>query len=107
MRDQAKPFVIYRRQTGFITIVPRGLKGWTQFGVWMALLMPLVIWFSTHLETHSDRREFFDGLVLFCVGVVAWFIGGVWWMLARGEVIDVAELMRRRYMEQRKQRRVD
>jgi hypothetical protein len=105
MRERAKPFVVYRRETGFFTIMPRGLIGWAQFAVWIALLVPLVIWFFGHLEIHSDGREFFDGLGLFFIGMLAWLIGGIWWMLARGEVVDVALLMRRRYMEQRKQRR--
>jgi hypothetical protein len=105
MPDSAKPFVVYRRPTGLFTIVPRGLKGWAQLAVWIALLMPLVMWFMNHTQVHSTGRAFFDGLGLFCLGIVAWLIGGVWWMLARSEVVDMAELARRRYMEDRKRRR--
>ena len=37
MREQDKPFVMYRRGPWNFTIVPRGKAGWTQFGVWMAV----------------------------------------------------------------------
>lgn len=107
MGDRDAPFVVYRRQTGFFTIVPRGRKGWIQVGAWIALLIPLVIWFAGHSEAPLGKRDLVDGLGLFCIGIVAWLIGGIWWMLAHGEVIDMAELMRDKYMKERKRRRVE
>lgn len=105
MRTNDKPFVVYRRAHGSFTIVPRGLKGWAQAGAWMALLAALVVWFIDHAQSHSDKSEFFYGLVLFCGGLVAWAICAAWWIMPRSEVIEVAELIRQKQYERRKQRR--
>lgn len=105
MRGKGKHFVVYRKGPANFTIVPRGWQGWAQFSVWMALLAPLIIWFSRYAEAHPDERGFYDGLALFCIGVALWLVGGFWWMFAHAEEIDVVEMTRRRYMQQRKQRR--
>lgn len=106
MRDKDKPFVVYRKGPGNFTIVPRGVKGWMQFCLWLALLVPLIYWITEYAREHSGE-EFFTGLVLFCVGILAWIIGGIWWSLARAEVVNSVELQRRRYMEKRRRRRGD
>jgi hypothetical protein len=105
MRDKGKPFVMYRRGPANFTIVPRGMLGWSQFAVWMALFGALVMWFADHAEANGKGAAFYDGLAVFAVGVIVWFVVGLWWMLARAEVVEVAELMRDRQMAKRKQRR--
>lgn len=105
MRGKDKPFVMYRRGPGYFTIVPRGVMGWSQFAVWMALLGALVAWFADHVETSGQGGDFFDGLVLFAIGVFVWVVAGLWWMIARAEVVDIVELMRDRQRERRKRRR--
>jgi hypothetical protein len=65
MRDEDKPFVIYRRGSLNFTIVPRGVKGWTQFAVWMVLLVPLLVWFTQYAETHESGLQFAIGMALF------------------------------------------
>lgn len=105
MRDRAKPFVMYRRGPASFTIVPRGPLGWSQFAVWMALLAALTLWFADHVETNGKSAAFGDGLALFVAGLLGWLIAGLWWMIARAEVVDVAELMRDRQRAERKRRR--
>lgn len=105
LRDRDAVFVVYRRKSGFFTIVPRGPKGWAQLGGWIALLVPPIIWFFRLVQSNPDDRVFFDGLMLLCTGAVVWLVGGIWYMLARGETVDVAELTRKKFMENRKRRR--
>lgn len=105
MRDRRKPFVFYRRGAGSFSIVPRGAAGWGQFAVWIALLAALVTWFVDHARANARGPAFFEGLGLFGAGLLAWFVGGIWWMLARAEVVDMAELTRDRQRRARKQRR--
>ncbi|MCL9999314.1 MAG: hypothetical protein NBV68_08030 [Erythrobacter sp.] len=105
MRDRDKPFVMYRRGPGNFTIVPRGVVGWSQFAVWMALLGALVVWFAEHTELNSRSADYYFGLALFGIGVFVWMVAGLWWMIVRAEVVDIVELMRDRQREQRKRRR--
>lgn len=105
MGDKEKPFVMYRRGPANFTIVPRGALGWCQFAVWMALLGALVVWFADHVQMNGEGREFFYGVALFGFGVFVWMVTGLWWMMARAEIVEVAELMRDRQRARRKRRR--
>jgi len=105
VRDKNKPFVVFRRGPGSFTIVPRGAKGWTQFALWIALLFPLVIWFDNHTPPPNAGGTYYDGLALFVFGLVVWLVVGIWWMLARAEVVEVAELLRDRQLARRKRKR--
>ena len=105
MRDRRKPFVVYRRGGGSFSIVPRGAVGWAQFAAWIALLTALVIWFVDHIQDNSKGPTFFEVLALFGAGLLAWIVGGIWWVLARAEVVDMAELTRDRQRQARKQQR--
>lgn len=104
MRDQDKPFVLYRRGPFNFTIMPRGLKGWGQFAVWIALLVPLVLWFDNYAAAHSDGRELYAGLAAFFGGMVVWTLGGIWWMRARAEEVDVNAMLELKRKQDRKQR---
>lgn len=105
MRDKVKPFVMYRRGPANFTIVPRGALGWFQFAVWMALLGALVVWFADLVELNGKGADFYHGLALFGIAVFVWVVAGLWWMMARAEIVEVAELMRDRQRERRKRRR--
>jgi hypothetical protein len=105
MRDRDKPFVMYRRGPANFTIVPRGVMGWFQFAVWLALLGGLVVWFAKHVHFNPGNGHYYEGLLLFGIGVFLWMVTGLWWMMARAEIVEVAELMRDRQRERRKRRR--
>lgn len=105
MRDKDKPFVVYRRGVGFTTIVPRGAKGWAQFAVWLALLVPLVVWFAKHVRTPRDGLEFGIAVVLFCTALIGWAVCCIWWMAVRAEVVDVGVMNRDRQRRKRNKQR--
>jgi hypothetical protein len=104
MRDEDKPFVLYRKGPMSFTIVPRGVKGWVQFGVWMALLVPLLLWFTDYAAKHGEGPEFVTGLALYLGGMLVWTVGGTWWMKARAEVVDLQELLKLKRELDRKKR---
>lgn len=105
MPRKGKPFVVYKRAPGHFTIVPRGLSGWLQFTAWMALVGALVMWFASHVEANPKGADFGFGVLLLCVGILGWLIAGLWWMMARAEVVDVVVLKRDRQMAERKRQR--
>lgn len=104
MRDEDKPFVMYRRGTLNFTIVPRGVKDWTQFAVWMALLVPMMIVFTIYAEAHEGTPPFYIALVLLVAATLVLSIAMILWMKARAEMVDVAELLRLKREEERKRR---
>lgn len=103
MRDKGKPFVVYRGGPGGFVIVPRGLMGWTQFGVWLGLLGLLVVWFASHIRVHDEGADYLAGLFLFTIGLLAWLAGGIWWMVARAKVVEVGEMRRDRQRARRRE----
>ncbi len=107
MPDRGKPFIVYRRSNASFTIVPRGPLGWTQFSAWMALLGLLVFWFVGHVDAKASTPDYASGVALFCMGLLGWAVCGIWWMLARSEVIDVSVLERDRKQAQRRRGRND
>lgn len=104
MPKRDKPFVIYRGGWFDYLIVPQGMMGWTQFLVWFALLVPLVLWFIDHSSIH-DGANLAYGLVMLAFGIVFWLIGGIWWMSMRANVVDVAVLRRERQRKMQRKRR--
>ena len=105
MRDADKPFVMYRRGPWNFTIVPRGTRGWTQFGVWMAIFALPTIAFAVYAEAHEGEPEFFVALVLYLLATLLWSLAVVIWMKARAEVIDVTDILRQKREMERKRRR--
>lgn len=103
MPKRDRPFAVYRRASGMFTIVPRGLFGWTQLIVWLALLAGLAAWFYDHYITHYQSGMLAIGVVLFIFGLIAWTLCFLWWVFARAEVID--REVWRRDQERKKQRR--
>lgn len=106
MRAKGMPFVVYRRGD-FFTFVPRGPKGWVQLAIWIALIVPSAVWFADHLESAPAGADFHFGLLLFLASAAAWLIGGLWWLFAHAEVIDMTVLLRDRQRAERKKQRRD
>jgi hypothetical protein len=105
MREQDKPFVMYRRGPWNFTIVPRGKAGWTQFGAWMAVFAVPTIAFALYAESVEGRPEFWVALALYLAATLVWSIASIRWMMARAEVIDIEKLLRQQREAERKQRR--
>lgn len=109
MSSKDRPFVLYVGGMLGWHLVPRGIRGWTQFIIWLALLAPLVMWLADHLATEQKRGDTLAGVVLFVFGVLAWLICGLWWMLSRAEIVHMVEVRRKkqyeRWEQERRQRR--
>lgn len=102
MSRRQKPFVKYSRGPMNFIIIPRGAAGWTQFSLWIAVLVPHLVWFETHLPGRAREADLVVAVLLFVVGLLGWLICGIWWMLARAEVVDVGVLRRDRALQRRK-----
>lgn len=105
MRESDKPFVLYRKSRFNFTIVPRGVRGWTQFAVWMAMLMPPTLAFIAYADAHDSDPGFFVAGALFLLATLVWSLGGIWWMKARAEVVDLDALLKLKREAERKGRR--
>ncbi len=105
MRDKGKPFVLYRRGPMNFTIVPRGVKGWLQFGVWLALLVPMILRFADQHARDDAGSQFYAALGVFLFGLLFWSIAMIWWMIARADVVDVPVRLRDKQRGARKRRR--
>lgn len=105
MRDEDKPFVLYRRGPWNFTIMPRGKAGWTQFGVWMAVFAVPTIAFAVYGERVEGRPEFWAALTLYLTAILAWSVASIRWMIARAEVIDVGKVLRQQREDERTRRR--
>ncbi len=107
MSNSDKPFVVYKRASGSFTIAPRGPNGWAQFAIWVALLVPLCVWFLDHLAVSKTNGDVFVGVALVVFGLMAWLICGLWWMRSRAEIVDVVIEKRDRQLKERRNRRRD
>ncbi len=105
MRERNRPFVLYIGGLTGYWIKPRGGRGWVQFILWLALLVPLVLWVVDHAAQPHAKSDHAAGFVLFGAGVLAWLVGGLWWMLARAEVVQMVEVRRARQYARREKER--
>jgi hypothetical protein len=96
MREQEKPFILFRRNRFIYNITPRNASGWMQMGVWMALFAAMVAGFTAFDGTRPADSAFGADDAIFLIGVLIWAVGGIWWMRARSEVIDVNALIDQR-----------
>lgn len=104
MRDEDKPFILYQSSPWNFKIVPRGAAGWRQFGVWMALSLAMTgvfVWFAVR---HPEGPVHFAGLAAYLLALLVWMIGGIRWMKARAEVVDVQALLQQKRDNERKRR---
>jgi len=103
-RSRQQPFIMF--SGGPIPIlVPRGLKGSAQFAVWLALLVPLILCLDEFLDSDRAAPDSEFGVLLVCLGIVAWLIGGLWWMTAHSQVILWVEMQRDRQYKRRERDR--
>lgn len=93
MRDEDKPFVMYRGGPGNFRIVPRGWAGWRITLIWMATVVPIIGFFMAFAMTDPKPPMTYIGPALFMMAMAAWGIGGTVWMRARAEVVDLQELL--------------
>lgn len=105
MRDQDKPFVLYRSGRGAFTIEPRGARGWRLMLAWIALSLPIMGGFALLSHMHPQGPAFLAALVIFMVTMAVWAIGGIMWMRARAEVVDTQALLKLKREQDRKTRR--
>ena len=92
MRDEDKPFVCYRQGLS-IKIVPRGAAGWRAFGLWMSALIILLAAFLSAMAGFDDTRAQIAAIISFVVATLVWAVAMIRWMMARSEVVDLAELL--------------
>jgi hypothetical protein len=104
MREQDKPFVLYRRGPWNFTIMPRGKAGWMQFAAWMAVFAVPTVVFAIYAERLEGRPEFWAAVALYLVGTLVWSRASIRWMKARAEVVDVEALLKLKSDEERKRR---
>jgi hypothetical protein len=102
MREQDKPFILYRSGPWNFKIAPRNSEGWRQTVIWMALLAPITGGFVWFAEAEPKGAAFYLGLALYLVAMVAWGTGGMVWMRARAEVVDLQELLKLKREQDRK-----
>jgi len=101
---RSMPFIMY--SGGPVPIVrPRGIKGWAQVAVWLALLAPLVLWFEGHLGPVYTSADKPTAIFLFCTGLVVWLIAGIWWVVVHSEVVPLVEVRRERQYRRRQRHR--
>jgi hypothetical protein len=105
MREQDKPFVMYRRGPWNFTIMPRGKAGWTQFAAWMAVYLVPTIAFAIYAERFDGTPKIWIALALFLAGTLVWSLASIRWMKARAEVVDVEALLKLKREDDRKGRR--
>lgn len=105
MRDENKPFVMYRRGPWHFTIMPRGRAGWLQFAAWMAVFAVPTIAFAVYGEAHEGRPEFWVALALYLAAVMVWSLASIRWMKARAEVIDLEDLLKLKREQERNGKR--
>jgi hypothetical protein len=92
MRDEDKPFICYK-QGWSMKIVPRNAAGWRAFGLWMASLIPMIAVFAAAMATDPGETLEIVFVVAFLALTGAWVFAMIRWMLARSEIVDLAELM--------------
>lgn len=104
MRDEDKPFILTRYGRWSFKIAPRNGKGWRQTLVWMVLLAPITGGFAWFASGQPEGSTLHFGLALYLIAMVAWGTGGMMWMKARAEVVDLQELLKLKRELDRKKR---
>lgn len=92
MRDEDKPFILYKSGFGF-RIVPRNAAGYRATFVWLLSLVPVVGAFIYAMSQVEDGISVAIAIALYTAAMLTWVILGVRWMKARSEVVDMRELL--------------
>jgi hypothetical protein len=104
MREQDKPFILTRYGWGGFNIEPRNARGWRLMLTWLALPLPLIGGFALFAEKQPESPAFAAVLAGFIIAMSVWAIGGIIWMRARSETVDVEELLKLKREADRKRR---
>jgi hypothetical protein len=104
MREQDKPFILTKYRWGGFNIEPRNARGWRLMLTWLALPLPLIGGFALFAEQQPDSPAFAALLAVFILAMAIWAIGGIVWMRARAEVVDVEQLLKLKRERDREQR---
>jgi hypothetical protein len=105
MRDKDKPFILTRYGRVGFNIEPRGARGWRLMLTWLALPLPLIGGIAMFAHRWPASPAYGTALAVFSLAMAVWAIGGVMWMRARAEVVDVEELLKLKREAERKTRR--
>lgn len=105
MPDTEKPFILIRRNRFIFNITPRNASGWWQMGIWTVLLAPVVFLFHRYTDGLAEGPQLTRAVAVFLLATTVWAVGGIWWMKARAEVVDVEQLLRQQREAARKGRR--
>lgn len=105
MRDEDKPFILYRIGRLNSRIRPRGWAGTRLMIGWIALGLPMVAGFVTYASSQPEGQPMQIGHVIFMLAIAAWAIGGTLWMRSRAEVVDCEELLKLKHERDAEQRR--
>lgn len=92
MREEDKPFILYKSGFGF-RIVPRNAAGYRATFVWMLLLAPIVGAFIYVVAQVEDGTTHAIATGIYIAAMLAWSILGIRFMKARSEVVDMRELL--------------
>jgi hypothetical protein len=104
MRDEDKPFILTRYRWGGFNIEPRNRRGWQLMLIWLALPLPLIGGFALFTQKQSEGPVFAAVLTAFVILMAVWAIGGIIWMRASAEEIDVEDLLKLKREQERKRR---
>lgn len=106
MRDEDKPFVLYRYGRGGFRIAPRNARGWRITILWALLLVPIMGLFAWFTSGNSPSPvNVMVGTGAFLAAMLVWTIAGIRWMKARAEVVDLEELLKLKREADRNRRR--
>jgi hypothetical protein len=105
MREQHKPFIMYREGRGSFKIVPRGAAGWRAMILWFLVVVPITGLFILFALGEPSGTRLYVGLAAFTLAMAAWGIGGMIWMRRRAEVVDLQELLELKRERDRESRR--
>ena len=96
MSDVGKDFIAYRQVRWGLKIVPRNAAGWRATIIWMLLLAPPTGLFVWAMADEPTGIKLVAILTVYLLVTAIWTVGGIRWMLARSEVIDVEAFLAQR-----------
>jgi hypothetical protein len=86
-----RPFVVYRRRHSGYSITPRGISGWFQVAVWLAIPVPVLMVFFDLAAFYGGGESLAGAVVLAIVLLALWVVAGYWWVHAHADIVDPGE----------------
>lgn len=93
MSEAGKDFIAYRQGRWGLKIVPRNAAGWRATIIWMLMLAPPTGLFSWAMADEPTGIKLAAILIVYLLTTAIWTVGGLRWMWARSEVIDVEQML--------------